>query len=345
MKISQSDMALSAKHQSAQATRQEAVLERYTQAGENLQVERKEVSATSVSLSREATALAAEFKPATTTQDDTLSLENGDLALSDKMKLAKQILQAMTGQSLSLKVTNSEAEAGAQVEGAESVNEGALVGMRYEETSIYTETEELRFSGRGVVTTESGQSIAIDMAFVMNHSFSQAESFSFAAGVQLEDPLVINFDTHAVSLTNETHDFDLNSDGQTETLHQLGAGSGFLMLDKNGDGKATNGSELFGATTGNGFKELAKYDDDGNGFIDENDAVYSQLQIWVKTGGEDQTYSLKDKDVGAIYLGAIATPFELKNQDNELLGVVRGSSIYLGDQSSVGSVQQIDLVV
>ncbi|MGB0663858.1 MAG: hypothetical protein ACPGMR_08725 [Pontibacterium sp.] len=344
MKISQSDMALSAKHQSAQATRQEAVLERYTQAGENLQVERKEVSATSVSLSKEATALAAEFKPATTTQGDTLSLENGDLALSDKMKMAKYILQAMTGQSLSLKVTNTEAKS-EQAEGSEVANEGALVGMRYEETSIYTETEELRFSGRGVVTTESGQSIAIDMAFVMNRSFSQAESFSFAAGVQLEDPLVINFDTHAVSLTNETHSFDLNSDGQTETLNQLGAGSGFLMLDKNGDGKATNGSELFGATTGNGFKELAKYDDDGNGFIDENDAVYSQLQIWVKTGGEDQTYSLKDKDVGAIYLGAIATPFELKNQDNELLGVVRGSSIYLGNQGSVGSVQQIDLVV
>ena len=43
--------------------------------------------------------------------------------------------------------------------------------------------------------------------------------------------------------------------------------------------------------TGNGFSELAEYDSDGNGWIDENDEVYDQLKVWVKDeNGKDKLY-------------------------------------------------------
>ena len=50
-------------------------------------------------------------------------------------------------------------------------------------------------------------------------------------------------------------DFDVDSDGQADKGVDAAAGSGFLALDKNSDGKVNNGSELFGAQSGNGFAD------------------------------------------------------------------------------------------
>ena len=88
--------------------------------------------------------------------------------------------------------------------------------------------------------------------------------------------------------------------------------SGFLALDKNSDGIINDGSELFGTKTGNGFSELAEYDSDGNGWIDENDEVYDQLKVWVKDeNGKDTLLSLKEANVGAICLGSSKTTFHV----------------------------------
>ena len=37
-----------------------------------------------------------------------------------------------------------------------------------------------------------------------------------------------------------------------------------------------------GCLSGDGFQDLAGYDQDGNGWFDENDAVYDKLQVWSK---------------------------------------------------------------
>ena len=84
----------------------------------------------------------------------------------------------------------------------------------------------------------------------------------------------------------------------------VGPGSGFLALDQNGDGTVNDGSGLFGARTGNGFHELAAYDDDGNGWIDEGDSVYVGLRIWEKDAeGNDRLMALGKRGLGAIFLG------------------------------------------
>ena len=59
----------------------------------------------------------------------------------------------------------------------------------------------------------------------------------------------------------------------------LGSGSGFLALDKNGNGKIDDGSELFGTKSGDGFADLAEYDSDGNGWIDEKGRVYVLYEV------------------------------------------------------------------
>lgn len=118
-------------------------------------------------------------------------------------------------------------------------------------------------------------------------------------------------------------------------------------MDRNGDGKINDGSELFGTKSGDGFKDLAAYDADGNGWIDENDAIFSQLKIWTKDeDGKDKLISLKDADVGAIYLGNADTQFSLKDDDHKLNGEIKKTGIYLHESSGeVGTVNHVDLIV
>lgn len=213
--------------------------------------------------------------------------------------------------------------------------------------TFFHEEEHTRMSAEGKVITADGRELELSLDIGMSRTF-QSESFMSISEGNLKDPLVINFDRPTVGLSDKLHfKFDLDADGTDEHLPELLAGSGYLALDLNGDGIINSGHELFGAKTGDGFEELAKYDDDGNGFIDENDAVFSQLRVWVPKGeGESELYALLDKDVGAIYLKSEQTPFALKTDDtNRTQGYVRESGVFLKESGGVASVQQIDLKV
>ncbi|MDD2761116.1 MAG: hypothetical protein PHH11_12585, partial [Methylomonas sp.] len=92
-----------------------------------------------------------------------------------------------------------------------------------------------------------------------------------------------------------------------------------------------------------GFTELAAYDEDNNQFIDEADPIYQQLRIWLRQpDGSEQLVALGEKNVGAIYLGHVSTPFQLKAEDNKSLGEIASSGVYLTEQGGVGTVQQIN---
>lgn len=219
--------------------------------------------------------------------------------------------------------------------------------MEYHASQSYHEEEYTTFSAQGKVVTGDGREIDLSLELGLSRAF-QSETVINAVAGTLKDPLVINFDAPSVGLKdNQTFRFDIDADGTVEDLAQLTSGSGFLALDRNGDGVINDGTELFGAQSGNGFADLRELDEDGDGFIDEDDSVFSQLRIW--TPGEDgsgELYALLDKDVGAIYLGNADTKFQLNRAaDNENLGVLRSSGVFLKESGGVGTVQQIDLKV
>ena len=65
--------------------------------------------------------------------------------------------------------------------------------------------------------------------------------------------------------------------------------------------------------------------------------------MWSKdVSGTDALLSLKRADVGAIALARAETPFSLKDENNDLLGQIRSSGVYLKDSGGIGSIQQID---
>ncbi len=207
------------------------------------------------------------------------------------------------------------------------------------------ETETTSMNAEGIVKTSDGREIGVNLNIYMTRSFSAhyKEEISMA-DLSLIDPLVINFDTDAARLNDMTFLFDLDANGTEEEIHGLAAGSGFLALDKNEDGMINNGSELFGTGSGNGFKDLKKYDSDGNGWIDENDTVFDKLKIYTKDyDGRDVLYTLKDMDIGAIYLGYSPTEFSLNDlRDNSTGGIIRNTGFFLREDGSAGTIQHVD---
>lgn len=218
-------------------------------------------------------------------------------------------------------------------------------GGQYTSEFYYEENETTSFSTNGVVKTSDGREINFNVELTMSRSFTQyaSETIDFGAP-RLMDPLVINLDAPAADVKDQKFFFDLDADGHEEAISKLGPGSGFLALDKNGDGQINDGSELFGALNGDGFADLAKYDSDGNGWIDEADEIFDKLLVWSKdANGNDQLIGLGKAGVGAIYLGAQNTQFSMNNAMNATNAVVRQTGMFLYENGGVGTIQQLDL--
>jgi hypothetical protein len=193
----------------------------------------------------------------------------------------------------------------------------------------------------GLVQTEDGKDIEFGIELNMSREFVNKHQFE----LDMVDPLVINFGRPTVELSDEKFTFDIDSDGKSEQISNLANGSGFLALDKDGNGKVTNGSELFGTQSGNGFEELKIYDEDQNGFIDENDSIFESLRVWKKTDTQDQLVALGEVGVGAIYLGYTESPLLLQSTySGQINGAVKNTGLFIKESGDVGTVQNIDLV-
>lgn len=207
------------------------------------------------------------------------------------------------------------------------------VEVNYEST--YKEAESLRTQTQGTVKTMDGKSININLELTMQRSFYSKTHLSQSVFI---DPLVINLDGALPELCNTTFSFDLDCDGKMDQISSLAKNNGFLALDTNQNGQIDDGSELFGTKSGNGFKDLNALDSDKNHWIDENDPMFEGLRIWCN----DELIGLGEAGLGAIYLGAQPSPYLLKNDNNETLGKLRQSSLFLFESGKVGTISQVD---
>ncbi|MDP2002380.1 MAG: hypothetical protein Q8J86_05555 [Desulfurivibrionaceae bacterium] len=269
-----------------------------------------------------------------------------------KLTAMRLILEALTGRKI--RITSFEPlspespgtpQQGASPQESPPARQGW--GLEYDLAETTTERESLDFSARGQVVTVDGQTIDFQLQLAMRREFTATNTVRIRGGdALLIDPLVINFNGKAAALSDMRFAFDLDGDGTTEQISGLAPGNGFLVLDRNGDGRINNGLELFGPASGNGFAELARLDSDNNGWLDENDPLYAQLRVWMRDeAGNDSLTTLAQKNVGAILLRPVETPFALKNRENGVQGQLRETSIFLEENGGVGVVQEIDFAV
>ena len=214
-------------------------------------------------------------------------------------------------------------------------------------SEFFAEMENTCYQAQGTVKTADGRELNFGVSLEMSRAFCAKYESMTQEEYICTDPLVINLDGNIGSVSDQKFLFDLDSDGEEELISFAGRGSGFLALDKNGDGVINDGSELFGTSSGNGFADLAEYDEDGNGWIDENDSVFEKLKVWTKDEqGNNKLISIAEAGVGAIYLGYAGTEFSLNEAEtNHTNGIIRSTGIYLKENGQAGTIQHIDLTL
>ncbi|MBP6491751.1 MAG: hypothetical protein KA282_02145 [Clostridia bacterium] len=274
-----------------------------------------------------------------------------------KLKLLEAILKSLSGKKVTLwnpKIhlcsdgynRNGQANGGLRLvppSGAGQASAG--FGLIYNRSETQIEKSRVSFAAEGVVKTADGREINLNVNFNIDQEIINQSNFQLRAGDALKDPLVINFDGGLASFTNQTMSFDIDYDGALDTVQKLNSNSGYLALDNNGNGVADDGTELFGPRTDNGYGELAKYDEDGNGWIDEGDSVFDHLKIWYHDEtGNSQLVALTDKNVGAIYLGSIDTKMNMYSQSG-MAGALKESGLVLLENGESRIMQEIDLKI
>jgi len=269
--------------------------------------------------------------------------------LEPRLELLKQLVEQILHKKIRIFTLDGHdsSESGPKGEQASPRTPQTGSGIEYEYHESRYESESVSFAASGTIRTADGRETGFSLSFSLAREFYSEQNLEIRIGEAVKkDPLVINFSGTSAQLTSTRFSFDLDADGTAENIPLLAGTSGYLALDKNGDGRVTNGSELFGPLSGNGFLELSGYDQDGNNWIDENDQVFDRLSIWRKDSPDhEEVTTLKEAGVGAIYLGSRETPFDLKDANNELLGQVRESGVFLSEDGGAGIIQQIDLAV
>lgn len=209
----------------------------------------------------------------------------------------------------------------------------------------YEEAESTTFTTQGTVKCADGRELSFNLNLNMSRSFQEYYEETYQVlEASMTDPLVINLDGNIAQLSDQTFYFDIDGDGELDEINRLAEGSGYLALDKNGDGTINDGTELFGTASGNGFQDLAVYDTDGNGFIDEGDEIFQKLKIWtIDENGKEELVSLTDKGIGAICLQNAAGDFSLTDEENQTKGMIRSTGFFLYEDGSAGTVQQVDV--
>ncbi|WP_337878672.1 hypothetical protein [Rheinheimera sp.] len=188
----------------------------------------------------------------------------------------------------------------------------------------------------GSASFSDGTEVAWSISFEMSY-----QEFSYSERVEqpMQDPLVLSMNGQPAELTEQTSVFALTA--EQSSIRHLASGQYYLAADYNGNGQADNGTELFGPETGQGFAELAQHDEDQNGWIDQNDHIWSALNLWRPGEG---LYSLKQAGVMALNLNTVATPFTLR-QGDQIMGRLQRSAVFLTEDKQAGLLQQIDISV
>lgn len=275
------------------------------------------------------------------------AVDDEDEGVSPDLGLLKAIIEHMLGREIKLFRMDRHDGPRGRSEGASARGGAQRSGpsVEYERVERMVEAERTSFQARGAVKTDDGREIAFDVSLVMERTYASQSRVVVSTGpARTKDPLMLNLDGGPARVLDARFRFDLDNDGASDSIPLTEGSTAMLAYDRDGNARIDSGAELFGPTTGDGFAELALLDSDGNGWVDAGDAVFSLLSLWKPDERGGTLTSLADAGLGALQVNATATPFSLRNANNEALGQVRASSVYLTEAGGAGVIQQVDVV-
>jgi hypothetical protein len=129
-------------------------------------------------------------------------------------------------------------------------------------------------------------------------------------GQQSVDPLVLDIQGNGIDLTGAANGayWDLTGSGKPVQAATVRGDDGLLFIDKNRDGRLTNGKELFGDQTGyaDGYANLSAQDANRDGVIDKRDPVFTDLRVYrdPKGDGNGEVFSLAQLGISSLDLNS-----------------------------------------
>lgn len=134
-------------------------------------------------------------------------------------------------------------------------------------------------------------------------------------GLLHTDPLVIDLSGNGIRLTDINSSkamFDLTGSGFANKVGWITNNEGFLVLDKNNNGKIDDISEMFGNSSTSGFQSLSSYDTNKDGKMDSSDSIFKDLKLWQDTNNDGiaepgELKSLSELGIKSISLNAQRT--------------------------------------
>ncbi|MFW5857526.1 MAG: hypothetical protein ACOCX4_06595 [Planctomycetota bacterium] len=182
-----------------------------------------------------------------------------------------------------------------------------------------------------IESTVTAQSVDLEAARTEAHGRLEAGSITVRVrgeAIRVEtieqqaqqgDPVVLDLDGDGIDLRSaeEGVQFDLTGDGKAEQTAFVQGDDALLFVDRNGNGIADTGTELFGDQEGDahGFAKLRRFDGNGDQLIDESDALYQRLRLWQDRNGDgvnqiDETLTLEEAGVLSLGLDFLETDEE-----------------------------------
>ena len=273
-------------------------------------------------------------------QDSFAHGAKGDHDVDKLIKLLQRYLDGRPGKGNNEQIADKIDRLVKRIEQRQGDGGEVRFDLKYRRQESYREVEATSFRATGSVATADGRQIDFTAALDLARVYARTETVSLRATGTI-DPAAAAPDP---ALAPAPASAPVPASAPAASQPALSLGGSVLGLDANGDGQIDVATELVGQS-GNGFSELAKFDEDGNGFIDAGDSIFSKLAL-VDQGPNGLTAdTLTVRGVGAIYTGSVSTPYRYTDGSNQTVANLSRSGIYLNENGTTGIAQQVDVLI
>lgn len=209
-----------------------------------------------------------------------------------------------------------------------------------------------RFSAKDGVISLTGKGIDKDQADSRAGGLAGLTRLEFgdlANGFLRTLVLDLNGDGVTLAAPNRTGiDFDIDGDGIADRTGWVGPRDGFLVIDRNANGRIDDASELSllaedpSATSSLGA--LAKLDSNGDKVIDAKDARFAELRVWVDASGDGVTDQGELKTLAELGIVSIGLDERFKNGSHKTgRNVLAGTAVFTRANGMSGTVGDVAL--